>query len=184
MSDDNNPRSSKLPALAPNRAPVRSVVHLPVEDGFFGTRRARKRTDYVREFTALLDARAGQARSAAAYVDACHELARSMARLDWLPEVLEADYMRGKLQRAHEIEMDRIAHATTEAQARIGLWEAVRAAEGFNSALTLNNAQPSSAKGLTTTEVEMMAQRLPDMKPEMIDTLVMMLSGLLAEKNK
>jgi hypothetical protein len=159
---------------------------LPAGGSWWDTRLLAKKARFVREHAAHLDARTVQARSAQAYVDACHELARSIARLDWLPEVLEADYQRGKLERAHEIEMARIAHATAQAHAQARLLEALHTAQRFlpePSSGAPASAQPTSTKGLSMAEVEMVAQRLPEMKRETIETLLMMLSGLIAEKN-
>lgn len=184
---DHRALDSNLPALSASRVPTRGSVHLPTDGGVLSRIRFKSGARFVRQHADYLDARTTQARSAQAYINACHELARSIARLDWLPEVLESDYLRGKRNRAHEIEMDRMAHATAEAHARAGLLEALQTAERFRPAPqsdTGAQVAPAALKGLTTAEVEMVAQRLPEMKRETIETLLMMLSGLLAEKNQ
>jgi hypothetical protein len=164
--------------------PVRGAVHLPADGGaWFGTRTMvlRKNTTFVRTHGEYLDARAAQARSAQAYVDACHELARSIARLDWLPEILEADYLRGKLDRAHEIEMQRITHATTEAHARVALLEALQSAERFLPAAQPASAPPSQP-GLSPDEVEEIIASLPEASDELRRTISLLLKGRLKEK--
>lgn len=163
--------------------PVRGAVHLPADGGaWFGTRTMvlRKNATFVRTHADYLDARAAQARSAQAYVDACHELARSIARLDWLPEILEADYLRGKLERAHEIEMQRIAYATAEAHARVALLEALQAADRFLPAQ--HASAPPSQPGLSPDEVEEIIASLPEASDELRRTISLLLKGRLKEK--
>lgn len=188
MSDDKPSPLSKLPAISPNRTPVRGAVHLPADGGaWFGTRTTvlKKNANFVREHAAYLDARAVQARSAQTYVDACHELARSIARLDWLPEVLEADYLRGKLERAHEIEMARIAHATAEAQARINLARADHYLASLRDGpepTPSSQASTQQPAALTPDEVEEIIASLPEASDELRRTISLLLKGRLKEK--
>lgn len=180
-----NPASRNLPALADHRAPVRGSIHLPAEpDGFFATQRLRKQAAFVREHAQWLEARTTQVRSAQAYVDACHELARSIARVDWLPEVLEADYVRGKLDRAHEIVMQRIAHATAEAQARVNLVRAEHYLASLREGEPVPSLQPSQQQsaGLTPDEVEEIIASLPEASDELRRTISLLLKGRLREK--
>jgi hypothetical protein len=184
MAEKPTPRN--LPALPDQRAPVRGSIHLPAEpSGFFATNRLRKQAAFVREHTQWLEARTAQVRSGQAYVEACHELARSIARLDWLPEVLEADYLRGKLERVHEIEMGRIAHATAEAQARINLMRL----EHYLASLRGGPEAPPSLQppqhqpgGLTPDEVEEIIASLPEASDDLRRTISLLLKGRLKEK--
>lgn len=177
-----------LPALSAQRMPARSSVHLPASSGaWFGprTRILKKDTNWVRTHTEFLDARAAQARSAQAVVDARIELARSLMRLDWLPEILEADYIRGKLDRAHEIEMARITHQTAEAQARVSLAAARLLLTSYEPPPPDDAAPPpsSASPGLTPTEVEnVIRNSLPEITPETLRSLVLLLRGVADEK--
>jgi hypothetical protein len=138
----------------------------------------KKDANFVRTHADYLDARATQARSAQACVDARIELARSIARLDWLPEILEADYVRGKLDRAYSIELQRIAHQTSEAQARAGL----AAARQLLASYEPQPAETPIPSGLSTDEVEDIIASLPEASDELRRTISLLLKGRLKEK--
>jgi hypothetical protein len=186
MADQKRPPFS-LPAMRDTRMPARGSVHLPADSGaWWGspTTILKKNAAFVRAHADYLDARTTQARSGQAYVDACHELARSIARLDWLPDVLEADYLRGKLDRAHEIQMLRIAHATAEAEARITLarTEHYLASLRHGPEAASSPHSPPQPAGLTPDEVEEIIASLPEASDELRRTISLLLKGRLKEK--
>jgi hypothetical protein len=171
--------------------PARGSVNLPADGGaWWGTPTTiqRKNAAFVRAHADYLDARTAQARSAQAYIDACHELARSIARLDWLPEILEADYLRGKLDRAHEIQMRRIAHETAEAHARINLMHALQHLASLERERLASPTQsiapgaPLQPPGLSPDEVEEIIASLPEASDELRRTISLLLKGRLKEK--
>jgi hypothetical protein len=187
MPDDDRPSSRNLPIPASRRLPAQGSVQLPADGGaWWGTPTTiqKKNAQFVRAHADYLDARATQARSAQAYIDGCYELARSIARLDWLPEVLEDDYLRGKLDRAHAIEMARIGHATAEAQARLQLLEALEREQRFQAPPQQQPTAfaPMQSPGLSPDEVEEIIASLPEASEEMRRTISLLLKGRLKEK--
>ena len=172
MADPKRPPS--LPAMRDTRMPARGSVHLPADSGaWWGspTTILKKNAAFVRAHADYLEARTTQARSGQGYVDACHELARSIARLDWLPEILEADYLRGKLDRAHDIEMQRIAHATAQAEARINLART----EHYLASLRRRASPPMRSRRLS---------RRSEASDELRRTISLLLKGRLREKQE
>ena len=173
-----------LPTLSPQRMPARSSVHLPASGGaWLGTRTAllKKDAHFVRTHADFLDARTTQAKSAQACVDARIELARSIARLDWLPEILEVDYLCGKFDRAHEIEMRRIAHQTAEVNARINL---VGSQQHLASLNPHPEPPPVAPTGLTPDDVDELLSNFPDLTVETRHLVALALKGQLKEKMK
>lgn len=178
-----------LPVAAPAATPTVALPALPTSSGkVWGTRTTIMQADarFVRAHSDYLQARTEQTQQMKALVDARIGLALKIAELATLPELVEHEYQRGRRDRAHDTAMQRLTHEMAEVNARINL---VRAQEHLASlspdpAPSPPSSQSTTPKGLTPAEVELALQRLPELKRETIETLLMMLSGMVAEKNR
>jgi len=113
-------------------------------------------------------------------VDARIGLAASLARLASIDEIIESEYLAGRLDRRHALQMQRMQYQTEEARAEAELLQVLQVRERLRPSPPHHST--SSSGGITPQEFEAVAQQLPEMKPETIRTLSQLLSALLAEK--
>lgn len=196
MSDDDRkpltPYRSSVPAVTPTPA----LPSLPSSSGAFlgsRTRIARKDEQFLLADAARLKAQEQQARACTALIEARSDAALAMARLQSLPELAQHEYDRGHAERSaeeqqwlHRARIVALEHEREEIHAQAELERAKQRLADVHPTAPEPSAPPpvpATPKGLTPAEVQMVAQRLPEMTPETIETLHMMLSGLLAEKN-
>lgn len=176
------------PASLPTRASTPINVSLPSSSGaWFGTksRIMRKDGEFIRQHADLLAAKTTQATQMRALIDARIDLALKYAELASLPDLIDHQYAKGHRERAHELRMMDIAHQTAETAAKTELAAAlVRLAQFMPGPSGSATAPPAAGAGLTPNEVRKAAEMMPEMKPEAIETLMVMLSGMLAEKSK
>jgi len=178
-------------APVPAQTPTPSMPSLPSSSGaWLGTRNTilRKDTAFVELHAAYLNARRAQSDAMTGLVESRIKAALTMAKLTALPEIAEHEYRLGRLDRAHEMRIRSLSAERKESDAEAALLEAKQRVASLIPEPPKPPAPPPAAptpaaKGLTPLEVKMVAQRLPEIKRETIETLCMMLSGLLAEKN-
>lgn len=175
-----------LPALCPAASARPSLPSLPASSGScFGSRSAimRKDTEFVRQHAEYLQARTSQSNAMRELVDSRLSLATTIAKLSALPEIAEHEYLKGRADRDYEIRMLHLMHQTGIADAEARLMQA----QQYLASLRPEPPRPTTtatAQGLTPSDVEQIAQQLPELKPETVRTLSLMLAGWLAEKNK
>lgn len=183
-------------------APTPRIPLLPQDSGalsWTATGKLRKDTAFVEQHEAFLRARVAQARAAKDLIEARGEAGLALARLQALPERAEHEYQRGRAERErekaewqHQERLQALDHERleTEAQALLALARQ-RLADMQpkpppepEAAPSPPPAPPPVAEGLTPADVEAILQRFPDLKPELIEPIVMTLRGVLAEKKQ
>ncbi len=192
MSDDRGrvaPHHSNFPV-----APKPAVPSLPSSSGAFlgsRTRIARKDKEFVEASTALIESQIKQGRAFTSLIEARSEAALALARLQSLPEVAAHAYYKGRAERAaqeeqwlHDAHIASLEHEREAIHAQVEVDRAKQRLAELQPASTEPPAPtPAASKGISIAEVQVCAQRLPEMNRETVETLCMMLSGLLAEKN-
>jgi len=183
MQDDR--ASLQLPAL---RIQARQP-ELPKSSGtWWGnlTSILSKDADFVQEHARFLRARADQSNAMGALMDSRVTLARAIAKLDQLPDIIANDYERGRHDREHELRILKLQAKTREAQACIALLQVEQQLAGFQptSPSSTSSAAAQNSSGLTPADVAQMVQQLPEISTETASTLALLLEGLLAEKER
>lgn len=187
MADESKPGSARsLPVAVQERAPARATPNLPSSSGaWFGGRTTllAKDSKFVRAHADYLAARQEQARQARALVDVRIELERSLARLAWLPEILEHDYQMGREDRRHDFEAKRITNQTREAELRAVL----QAALNYEASLKPQPVQQpvstaSAGRGAGIDDVEQILSNFPDIPASAKATFLMLLRAKLQDK--
>lgn len=188
MTDD--VRTSLVPyrnAPPPAQTPTPSLPSLPNSSGaLLGTRNAilKKDTAFVELHTAYLNARRRQSDEMNGLVESRMKAALTMAKLTALPEIALHEYERGRRDRTHELTMLDLLHQTDEAIAAARLAEAQKRLADVMPKPPEAPQTPPTATGLSPADVEKVAQNMPELKPDTIQSLVWALGGLLAEKTK
>jgi hypothetical protein len=185
------PTRPYVPAPSLARVPRAYDPALPSSSGaVWGTttRILRKDAEFIRQHADVLAAKTTQAQNFKALVTERIAVALKLAELATLPELIEHEWQKGVRDREHVLTMQQIAHQTLETQAMVGLADAQRQLAQYHPAPEPPTpaAAPAAAapRGLTPADIKAAAQRLPELQPESIETLCIILSGLLAEKNK
>ena len=177
-----------LPALRPEASARPSLPSLPATSGaWLGTRVTimRKDAEFVRQHTEYLQARTSQSNAMRELVDSRLSLATTIAKLSTLPEITEHEYLKGRADRTYEMRMLTLRQQTGIADAEATLVQAQQYLASLRPQPTQPTSPPAPApQGLTPSDVEQIAQQLPELKPETVRTLSLMLAGWLAEKNK
>jgi hypothetical protein len=192
MDDDRKrlvpPSSPHLAVTSPAITPIVGLPSLPASSGkVWGSRTTIMEADarFVRAHGEYLEARTEQTQQMKMLVDARIGLALKIAELAILPELAKHEYEKGRRDRAYDVAMQELTHQTAEVNARINF---VRAQQHLASLNPDPEPRPSAPPpppapaGLDPREVEAVLQRFPDIKPESIEPIVMMLRGILAEK--
>ena len=180
------PSSPRLPVASP--LPTPSLPPLPTGTSVWPFERGRyeRNTLTVAASANYMRARADQAAACAELVSKREELALAISRLHALPERCAFEYEKGRLSRHSELRCLQLKHELDETNAKIAVTQA-------NAVLAQYLPQPEARPepppppaptGLTPADVEKIAQALPELKPETVQTLVYALGGLLAEKNR
>ena len=180
------PRSPQLPATV---KPTPSLPSLPTGNATLGplhsvydrNRRAVEASaNYYR-------ARADQALACVELLSAREKLLLQVARLRSLPEMATHQEEKGRLDRLNELRLIKLQHELDETNARIALAIATTQLASYTPQPPEPPQPPAPPPsppptGLDPREVEAVLQRFPDIKPESIEPIIMMLRGVLAEK--
>jgi ParB-like chromosome segregation protein Spo0J len=120
-----------------------------------------------------------------ALMDSRVALARALAKLDQLPDIVADDYERGRHEREHQLRLLKLQSATQEVQARTVLLQAEQLLASLQPAASATT-QTASARspGLTPADVQQVVQQLPEISAETAGVLTRLLEGLLADRGK
>lgn len=179
------PGSARLQATIPPATP--SLPNLPTGNATVGPEWwvYQRNTRAVTASTGYMRSRADQAQACMELIQKRDELAMAIARLASIPERCAHAYERERLGRLNELRLLNLQHEHDELQAKIRVAAAQMQLAQFMP-VPEPPAQPSppAPTGLTPSDVQKVAQIMPEMKPETIEALVLALGGFLAEKNK
>ncbi|MGE3703288.1 MAG: hypothetical protein AB7G08_31795 [Hyphomicrobiaceae bacterium] len=151
----------------------------------------RRHANNAREVAAhanYLRARADQADACLALVKKRRELLLEIASLRDLPDEIAHRRELGRLNRLNELRLAQLQHDLSETNAKI---EVAIAQARLAAALPLPEreverpvAAAPPAPQLSAADIRKAAEMMPELenKPEAIDTLVLVLTGMLAEK--
>lgn len=202
MSNDEEHESRALSTYdtrqPPAVTPTPSIPTLPSSSGaWLGTRTRilKKDRDFIEVHTNLLKAKREQTDAMTALIESRMTAALTIAKLSALPEIAEHHYRKGRAERSrevaawqHEDHLAALARRCDELDAQASL---VRAAQRLADLQpkppeppSPPQAPPPVPSGLSTADVEKVAQNMPELKPETIQSLLWALNGLLAEKSK
>ena len=157
----------------------------PFEAGRYerNRRQVAAHADYLR-------ARADQADACVALIKKRRELLLEIASLQDLPEEIAHRRELGRLNRLNELRLIQLQHELAQTDARIAVAGAqLRLVQLLPVPVPVvppapaPPAPPPPPAGLTPADVRKVLQAMPEIRPEAIETLVLMLSGVLAEKN-
>lgn len=179
------PGGSRLPATIPPATP--SLPSLPTGTAVWGSERRRYERNAltVAASAHYMRSRADQAQACMELVQKRDELAMAIARLASIPERCAHAYERERLGRLNELRLLHLQHEHDELQAKIRVAAAqLQLAQFMPVPESPLPPAPPAPTGLTPSDVQKVAQIMPDMKPETIEALVLALGGFLAEKNK
>jgi hypothetical protein len=179
------PKPAHLPATRPASVPT-----LPSSAGGIAfSRRQRQEMDarFSRALSDNLRARTEATKAAADYSDARFDLAVRLSRWNTLDAVIAHEERKGFLSRSSELTVLALELETREINARISRDAAMLALSAYQPQpqqppMPTAAPQPTAPVGITPEEVEHVLQNFPDMKPEFITPIVMMLRAVLAEK--
>jgi hypothetical protein len=131
-----------------------------------------------------LHARAEQSHAMRELIDSRIGLAKTMAKLSALGEIVEHEFRLGCRERNHELRLATINQETETLTAQIALAEvqAKLASLAPHGTPPVATATPGS-NGLTPDEIEELLQALPEISPDTMHTLSLMLKGRLKEKS-
>jgi len=180
------PSNPRFPAAT--EPPRPSLPSLPAGNARFGTQVSvyQRNTRAVAASADYMRARADQAAACMELVLKREELALAIARLAWLPERCAHEYEKGRLSRLSELRILKLQHERDEIDAQIAVAAAKLQLAQYQPQPETPSAPPPAPApmGLTPADVQKAAQMMPELKPESIETLLLMLGGLLAEKTK
>lgn len=164
------------PAPVRSASPI-SIPELPSDSGSWAWSRTQvlhDDTEYVQAHAGFLDARAAQAGALHDLVAARMRIMRLMAELAALPETCRRveEHKLRLLTLKNEVEATEAAIILAEARSRFA-----QATGGVKPA-----APQTNDGSLTTDEIEELLQSLPEISPETLQTLSLMLKGRLKEK--
>ncbi len=184
MSERFPKRSASLPAL-PSVTPRPSLPALPSSSGaIWGSRERllRKDTEFVQQSAKFLQARTAQSDAMTSLVESRLRLATTIAKLSALPEIAIHEYELGRRERAHELAMRDLAQQTERTTAEAVLLQTQQALASLTPQTPPPQTPPPTTASLSVSDVEKVAQNMPELKPETIQSLVWALNGLLGEK--
>jgi hypothetical protein len=179
------PSGTRLPAAPPPRP---SIPSMPTGGGVALTQMGQLRKDgqYLTLYSAKLRALADNAVAMRELVEKRDALAMAIANLHSLPERCAHQYEMGRLSRHNELELARLNAEHDQLQAKIRNAAAQMQLAQYLPIAVRDEPPPSAPArapaGLTPADVRSALQQYPDIKPEAIEPLIMMLTGILAEK--
>lgn len=179
------PSAARLPAASP--PPTPSLPSLPTGNAWFGTQVGvyQRNTRTVAASADYMRARADQAAACMELIQKRDDLAMAIARLNSLPERCAHAYEKERLSRLSELRVLQLQHELDETNANIAVASARLQLAQYHPQPEAPAPPPLAPPGgLTPSDVQKVAQIMPDIKPETIEALVLALTGLLAEKNK
>ena len=178
------PGSSRLPATAPRPTP--SLPSLFAGTATFGTVVGvyERNTRQVAASANYMRARADQAAACTELIQKREELAVAISRLSWLDLRCEHEFEKGKLSMHNELQCMKLEHELSQTNLQIQVAQARFSLAQYQPQPEAPPPPPPppTPDGLTPTEVEAVLQRFPDVKPELIEPIVMILRGMMAEK--
>jgi hypothetical protein len=192
MSDDRKKQdvipptsTSRLPATTPPRPTLPS---LPTSSGistFWNTPTevARRDTEFIQRHAEKLRAMADQAAAFRQLVEERDALGLAIARTRSIDERCAHAYERERLARFNELRVLQLEHQLAEVNAKIALAQAEQLYAQYRPQAPQPPPTPAPT-GLTPADVQKAMQMVPELSPATVETLVLMLSGLMAEKNK
>lgn len=194
MADDSNNSSSLTGTeLVPVRQHQRLwPADLPSSSGASWGSRNRillKDTAYVRHHADFLNGRIAQAHAMGALVEARIALSLSLSKLGALPEIIAAEYLKGRRERAREVLITDLRCQEAELRAKAAVASAHKLLESINPPPQSPEQLPATPpppqpSGLTPDEIdELVAGGLPEIDEETRRTLSLLLRGRLQEKN-
>lgn len=182
------PSGARLPVAPPPRP---SLPSMPTGGGIALTQTGQLRKDaqYLTLYGAKLRALADNAVAMRELVEKRDALAMAIANLHSLHERCQHQYEMGRLSRHNELELARLNAEHDQLQAKIRNAAAQMQLAQYLPVPTREEQVPApqparAPTGLTPADVRAALQQYPDIKPEAIEPLIMMLTGILAEKNQ
>lgn len=183
------PSGTRLPVARPPRP---SLPSMPTGGGFALTPTGQLRKDgqYLALYSTKLRVMADNAAAMRELIDKRDALAMAIANLESLPERCAHQYEMGRLSRHNELELAHLNYEHDQLQAKIRNAAAQMQLAQYLPIPVRDEPTPthpaSSPPPLTAAEIRKAAQMMPELegKPELIDTLVLVLSGIQAEKTK
>ncbi len=185
------PPGAPVPARVRSNAPALPALPSGNSGWPFERGRYERNALTVQAHTRWVDAKSAQLAAFAQLVKKKEDLMLAIASYEELPEKIAHQKALGRLDRLNELRMRQLQHELLETNARIEV-----AAANVRLAATLPipereepaaaAASPPPSPALNAAEIRKAAQMLPELdgKPELVDTLVLVLSGMLAEKHK
>lgn len=173
-------RADRLPAPAPSAPP------LPSSSGaWLGTRTTilGKDAAFVRAHADFLRARCEQSDAMQQLIQSRLGVAKTMAKLAALGEIVEHEYRLGRRERDHELRLLDIKHETDATNLQILLAEAQSRLDAYAPHGSPPPRDTPQDTGLAPDEIEEILQALPEISPETLHTLSLMLKGRLKEKS-
>jgi hypothetical protein len=180
MSD--KPLAHRSPQIL---APAVSTPPLPSSSGkWLGTRTTIMGHDatYVRAHADFLRARGEQSDAMRQLIESRLAVAKVMAKLATLQEIVEHEYGMGRAERQHERHLLGIQHEAEAVNAQIILAEAQARLATFAPYGQPPPREPPLPTGLSPDEVEELLHTIPELSPETLHTLSLLLKGRLKEK--
>lgn len=123
----------------------------------------------------LLECRAQQGRAYEELILSRVRIAKVLATLATLPELC-------RREQVHELRMLTLKQDTEATIAATALSEARARLRGVTDTPSDQPSSTPETPGLFPSEVEQVLERFPDLKPELIEPIIMTLRGLMAEK--
>jgi len=180
------PPGSRLP-VGP-RLTVPRVPELTSGNAVMGPERMRydRNALTVAASTRFIEAKASQYAAFTGMVAKKEALVLALASYDDLPEKITHQRELGRISRTAELRREELQYQLAEINLKIEVAAAnMRLAETLPIPQSPPASPPAPAPmGLTPADVQKAAQMMPELKPESIETLLLMLGGLLAEKTK
>jgi len=197
MSDDRKKQdvippssTSRLPATTPPRPTLPSLPTSSGASTFWNppTEVARRDTEFIQRHADKLRAMTDQAAAFRQLVEERDALGMAIARTRSIDERCAHAYERERLARFNELRVLQLEHQLAEVNAKIALAQAERLYAQYRPeppAAPPTQAPPPPAVpvGLSPTEIEELVRTsLPEVSPETLRTLSLLLQGRLAEK--
>ena len=167
--------------------PSSSPPAMPSSSGaWIGTRTTilRKDADFVHVHADYLRARREQSDAMRDLIESRLGVAKTMAKLASLGEIVEHEYRLGHRDREHELHLLDIHHQTEAVTAHIALAEVQARLAAISPHAPALPTPTTGAGGLSPSEIEEILQALPEISPETLHTLSLMLKGRLKEKSE
>src|SRR5262249_44551305 len=134
----------------------------------------KKDTEFVEQDARYLHALTLQSDGMRDLVDCRVSLAVSMSKLAALPEILAAEYLKGRRERASDLLLTDLRCQTEEAKARAVLASAEQHLASFAPA---SAPAAHTTAGLTVSEIDELISHLPDMPEQIREAFSRLVNG-------